>query len=65
MSTMMPLGMLVFGPLADRVSIEILLIVSGVLMAIPGAWVFFTRNPTPTESEPGPAELEMQAGDCG
>lgn len=31
-----PLGMLFYGPLADRVSIESLLIVSGVLMAIVG-----------------------------
>lgn len=31
-SSMMPLGMLVFGPLADIISIELLLLVTGVLM---------------------------------
>jgi DHA3 family macrolide efflux protein-like MFS transporter len=37
-STMMPLGMLVFGPVADRVSINILLVGTGIvitLLAIP------------------------------
>jgi DHA3 family macrolide efflux protein-like MFS transporter len=37
-STMMPLGMIVFGPVADTVSINILLVVTGViitLLAIP------------------------------
>jgi DHA3 family macrolide efflux protein-like MFS transporter len=37
-STMMPLGMLVFGPLADTVSINILLVGTGIvvtLLAIP------------------------------
>ncbi|MDR0612774.1 MAG: MFS transporter [Dysgonamonadaceae bacterium] len=32
--TMMPLGMLVFGPVADTVSIETLLVVSGVVIAL-------------------------------
>ncbi|CPU66743.1 Uncharacterised protein [Mycobacteroides abscessus] len=30
----MPLGMVVFGPLADRFSVESLLVVSGVLMFV-------------------------------
>ncbi|MDR1325019.1 MAG: MFS transporter, partial [Treponema sp.] len=37
-STMMPLGMLIFGPLADTVSINILLVGTGIvvtLLAIP------------------------------
>ena len=33
-SAMMPLGMLVFGPLADRMAIEILMAVSGVLLMV-------------------------------
>jgi DHA3 family macrolide efflux protein-like MFS transporter len=33
-SVMMPVGMLFFGPLADKVSIDILLIVTGVVMAL-------------------------------
>lgn len=33
-STMMPLGMLVFGPLADYVRIEILLVVTGIMLFI-------------------------------
>jgi DHA3 family macrolide efflux protein-like MFS transporter len=33
-SSMMPLGMLVFGPLADRMAIEILMAISGVLLMV-------------------------------
>jgi len=35
-STMMPLGMLIFGPVADRIPIEWLLIITGLLMFIEG-----------------------------
>jgi DHA3 family macrolide efflux protein-like MFS transporter len=35
-STMMPLGMVVFGPIADTVSIEVLLIVTGIIVALLG-----------------------------
>jgi DHA3 family macrolide efflux protein-like MFS transporter len=35
-STMMPLGMLVFGPVADRVSIDVLLIGTGISVALLG-----------------------------
>jgi DHA3 family macrolide efflux protein-like MFS transporter len=31
---MMPLGMLVFGPIADRVSINVLLIGTGIIVAL-------------------------------
>ncbi len=43
-STALPVGMLVFGPLADIVSIELLLIVSGVLMAAAGASIFYNKG---------------------
>jgi DHA3 family macrolide efflux protein-like MFS transporter len=33
-STMMPLGMVVFGPVADTVSIEILLIGTGIVVSL-------------------------------
>jgi DHA3 family macrolide efflux protein-like MFS transporter len=33
-STMMPLGMVVFGPIADTVSIEMLLVVTGIIVAL-------------------------------
>jgi DHA3 family macrolide efflux protein-like MFS transporter len=33
-SSLMPLGMLVFGPLSDRISIDILLIVTGTGIAL-------------------------------
>jgi DHA3 family macrolide efflux protein-like MFS transporter len=32
----MPLGILIFGPLADRVSIQLLLVISGTLLAAVG-----------------------------
>jgi DHA3 family macrolide efflux protein-like MFS transporter len=50
MNTVMPLGMLVFGPLADVVTIETILIVSSGLMALPGIWIFFHRQPPYSET---------------
>ncbi len=41
-SAAFPLGMLVFGPLADQMQISHLMIVSGILLAIIGVGVFFT-----------------------
>jgi DHA3 family macrolide efflux protein-like MFS transporter len=43
-NTVMPVGMVVFGPLADFVSIELILIVSSILMAIPGLWIFYSKH---------------------
>jgi DHA3 family macrolide efflux protein-like MFS transporter len=40
----MPSGMLIFGPLADLVTIEMILIVTSVLMAIPGFWIFYNKH---------------------
>ncbi len=56
-SAILPLGMLVFGPLADILSIEFLLILSGGLMAIPGVWIFFNRQPVKLHSADVPAGL--------
>lgn len=39
-STMMPLGMLIFGPLADSIAIEVLLIGTGVIMVLEGVFLF-------------------------
>lgn len=41
-TSMMPIGMLIFGPLADVVKVEWLLIGTGLLMLV--LTVFFTRN---------------------
>jgi DHA3 family macrolide efflux protein-like MFS transporter len=35
-SVMMPIGMLLFGPLADIVSIDLLLIITGILLVLVG-----------------------------
>lgn len=43
-SIMMPLGMLVVGPLADVVSIELILIIGSVLLVIPGLAIYFTAD---------------------
>jgi Bacterial protein of unknown function (DUF894). len=48
-SSMMPLGMLVFGPLADVIKIEWMLIVTGVLLFIQG--FFLLGNKTRIEPE--------------
>lgn len=43
-SSMMPIGMLVFGPIADVVKIEWLLIISGSLMLLVGCIFAFTSS---------------------
>jgi DHA3 family macrolide efflux protein-like MFS transporter len=63
MSTIFPLGMVVFGPIADVLSIEFLLVLSGALMAIPGAWIFFSRQPDKPPAVLPSADYEMQPGD--
>ena len=40
----MPLGMLIFGPLADRIPVEIILIVTGVLLALSGVLILLDRK---------------------
>jgi DHA3 family macrolide efflux protein-like MFS transporter len=44
MTTVMPVGMLVFGPIADIISIEALLVLTGAAMAAPGLWIFLNRQ---------------------
>ena len=60
----MPLGMLVFGPIADVITIEVLFVVSGVLMAIPGVWLFFNGRPPAAEEAPGSPNFGMKLEDC-
>ena len=62
-NVVMPVGMLVFGPLADRISIEILLVLTSALMSVPGLWIFFNQQPEPALQEQVSSELEMQPGD--
>jgi MFS transporter, DHA3 family, macrolide efflux protein len=59
-SVIMPLGMLVFGPLADIVRVEVLLVVASALMALPGVWLYFAGR---TLHLPVSGS-EAQLGDC-
>lgn len=63
MNIVMPAGMLVFGPLADRVSIELLLLVTGLFMALPGLWLFFNGRLARHEAQRRMERGEMQPGD--
>jgi DHA3 family macrolide efflux protein-like MFS transporter len=69
MSTVMPAGMLFFGPVADYITIEGLLILSSALMLLPAVWLFLSRPPEKAASSPaslqnlGAAVYEMQTGD--
>lgn len=54
--TAMPAGMLLFGPLADRVAVESLLVVSGMLIALPGVWLFFNRQIPRRQPAPAPCD---------
>jgi len=62
-TTVMPLGMLVFGPIADLVTIEVLLILTSVCMVIPGLWIFFSRRPIKIPTGIASVDYEMQTGD--
>jgi DHA3 family macrolide efflux protein-like MFS transporter len=42
--TVMPIGMLVFGPVADLITIEALLVIASPLMAAPGLWLMTGRH---------------------
>lgn len=59
-SSMMPIGMLVFGPIADVVKIEWLLIISGVLMLLVGCLFAFNKSfiqaGEPIKKEPADAK---------
>ncbi len=63
MSTVMPLGMLIFGPLADVFTVETLLIVSSGLMAVPGVWIFFNKQPNKTQTGMA-ASLDAAGGEA-
>jgi DHA3 family macrolide efflux protein-like MFS transporter len=58
MNTVMPVGMLVFGPLADVFSVEALLILSSALMAAPGIWIFLYRQPAAPQPSPSSVDIE-------
>ncbi|HEX2979155.1 MAG TPA: MFS transporter, partial [Anaerolineaceae bacterium] len=62
-STVMPLGMLFFGPIADVVSIELLLVLTSIPMAIPAVWLFLKRQPVKIQPQGHADEYEMQPGD--
>jgi DHA3 family macrolide efflux protein-like MFS transporter len=49
-NAVMPIGVLVFGPLADVISVETLLVVTSLFLAVPGLWIWFYRQPRPTLS---------------
>jgi len=63
MNTVMPVGMLIFGPISDVISIEVLLVVSSGLMVIPGIWIFFNKQLKVPAAVYIPSEYEAQPGD--
>lgn len=62
-SSVMPLGMLIFGPLADVVSVQLLMVISGAGIAIPGLWIYFKRLPVLVPAGEAHAEYNPQPGD--
>ena len=59
-STVMPIGLAVFGPLADVVSVETLLVVASALMAGPGVWLYLSKRSESHNQGPGAADLPVQ-----
>ena len=60
----MPLGMLVFGPLADVITVEVLLVVSSALMVIPGLWMYVDKCLNAAPRTLASSAYQMQTGDC-
>ncbi len=44
MTSMMPLGMIFFGPLADQIRIETLMLITGICGALVGVSIFFNKH---------------------
>jgi DHA3 family macrolide efflux protein-like MFS transporter len=63
MSTVMPIGMMVFGPVADVITIEVVLVLASALMAVPGLWLFFYNRQRSSAPSGLPSEYEVQPGD--
>jgi DHA3 family macrolide efflux protein-like MFS transporter len=62
-SSVFPLGMLVFGPIADFTTVEVLLVLTGILMAAPGVWIYFHQQAGKEQSSLAAPDYEMQPGD--
>ncbi|HLE14605.1 MAG TPA: MFS transporter [Anaerolineales bacterium] len=63
MTTVLPVGMLVFGPIADVITIEFLLVLTSVLMMVPGLWIFFNKPFDKTEPGLASPDYKMEPGD--
>jgi len=63
MNTVLPVGMMIFGPIADKITIEVLLVLTSALMAIPGLWIFLKRQPAILRPSLAPVEYELPTGD--
>jgi MFS transporter, DHA3 family, macrolide efflux protein len=62
-NTVLLVGMLVFGPAADLITVEALLIISGILMTFPGLWLFLNGRSGKILSGLAPENYELQTGD--
>jgi DHA3 family macrolide efflux protein-like MFS transporter len=56
-TTVMPLGMLVFGPLADVVAIELLLVLTGLFIVLPSIWLYRVK-PFGRKIDPNPIQAD-------
>lgn len=62
-TTVMPAGMLFFGPVADFITIEALLVLSSLAMGIPSLWIFFGRQFKQAVESLAFQDYEKQPGD--
>jgi DHA3 family macrolide efflux protein-like MFS transporter len=62
--SVMPVGLMIFGPLADVVAIETILAVASALLVLPGLWIYFWQG----QGLPKPAlvvpDCEMHPEEC-
>jgi MFS transporter, DHA3 family, macrolide efflux protein len=62
-TTVLPVGMLVFGPVADVITVEALLVLSSTIILIPALWIFFNRQFSLAAQSLAASNYEYQPGD--
>ena len=63
-TAVMPLGMLVFGPIADVITVQALIVATSALLVIPGLWLYIDKCVKIGSRTLASSGYEMQSGDC-
>ena len=62
-TTVLPAGMIIFGPIADVITVEALLVIASTAMGIPALWIFFNRRFNQAVRAMASSDYKLQPGD--